>query len=422
MMSSDDENLELASSQKDVDSLNKRFYGRFPYPWAPISFPVISDAELKRTMLNQSVGAWNQDIIPRAAKIWVAGCGTNQAIYAALNFPDASIVASDISTSSLQSCKKMAEALGLQNIRIREESLNEVKYEGEFDYIICTGVVHHNAEPATPLTNIARALKATGVLELMVYNRFHRSQTTNVQKAVRIFSRAASQETDFDEEFRLAKAIITTGPFLRAIRERYTESSDAEFADAWLQPVEHSYTVESLELLAARCGLRLLLPCLNQFDYASNRTWDVSFSDSWLQTKYDNLTDRDRWRVTNLLLGKDSPMLWFYLRKDEVQYSADLERTICYQFLQSRFEKVSTTFRNYVKRRDGSYELSAFDLPYPQPSGNTLVAALLKNVTPRLNMEEAFLAAGLDPTDRKLVNEMRVFTTTPLCSHLRLLR
>ena len=420
MPSDDDENLDLVSSQQQVDSLNREFYGRFPYPWPPQSFPMISDRRLERTMLNQSIGGWNNDIIPPDADIWVAGCGTNQAIYTALKFPDAAIVASDISVSSLEISRKTAAALGLTNIAFRQESLNEVGYEARFDYVICTGVIHHNADPAVPLARLSKALKPRGVLELMVYNRFHRLMTSAVQKTVRVFSRAAGREADFGAEFRIAKAIIDAGPLPPFVREDFKDSPDARFADSWLQPVEHSYSVESLSQLAASCDLRLLAPCLTHFDYANAvLSWDTAFDDPALQTQYDALSDLDRWQVANLLLGGRSPMLWFYLCREGTDRPQDLERTLCGQFLDLRFERVHTSVRNYVRDNDGGYALNPAPMPYPRTPQNPLIGKVLERADPSRRMGDILREIGVDTASRRAVNEIRMQTTSPLCPYLK---
>src|SRR6185503_12679728 len=125
-------------------------------------------------------------VVPRSPKIWIAGCGTNQAVITALRFPAATIVASDLSVTSLQTSAGTAKQLGIANVEFRNESINKASYREEFDYVICTGVIHHNAEPKTSLDRLVEALKPAGVLELMVYNRYHRITTTAFQKAIRI--------------------------------------------------------------------------------------------------------------------------------------------------------------------------------------------------------------------------------------------
>jgi len=48
-------------------------------------------------------------------------------------------------------------------------------------------------------------LKKGGILELMVYNRYHRIITTAVQKAIRLFGGDAAGQGDFEQEFAIAK-------------------------------------------------------------------------------------------------------------------------------------------------------------------------------------------------------------------------
>jgi 2-polyprenyl-3-methyl-5-hydroxy-6-metoxy-1,4-benzoquinol methylase len=250
MRRSDDENIELVETEELTDARNNKFYSRFPFPWPPMTFPRLEDANFETRMLNQSIGNWNQSAVPANAKIWVAGCGTNQAVYTGLRFPSATITASDISTSSLEIASRRAKECALVNISFRQESLNKVSYENEFDYILCTGVIHHTANPKTALMNIARALKPTGVLELMVYNRYHRIFTTAIQKAVRLFSHSEPATTDLDDELKTVKAIIASGPLSPNLRTPLQAFPEAQLADHVMQPVEYSYTVESLADLA----------------------------------------------------------------------------------------------------------------------------------------------------------------------------
>lgn len=111
-----------------MDAINAKFYGRFPFPWLPQVFSCPTDPDFETLMLNQSIGSWNHSAIPRSPHIWVAGCGTNQAIYTALRFPKAEIVASDISTTSLELSARTASQLGITNLTFREGSINGVAY------------------------------------------------------------------------------------------------------------------------------------------------------------------------------------------------------------------------------------------------------------------------------------------------------
>src|SRR5580704_14527581 len=98
MPRSDAHNLDLATSQADVDRLNIEFYEDYPYPWPTASFERPDDPLFAALMLRQDVGDYRHATLPASgARIWVAGCGTNQAIITALRFPRAAVVGSDLS-------------------------------------------------------------------------------------------------------------------------------------------------------------------------------------------------------------------------------------------------------------------------------------------------------------------------------------
>ena len=134
----DEENLVLADSIDSVDQLLAKFYGRFPWPWRAKKFDYLEDPDFETVMVNQDVGDWRHETIPSHARVWVAGCGTNQAIHTALRFRNAKLTGSDVSTKSLALCEQNSRALGLANLELKQESINHVTYRDEFDYLVCT--------------------------------------------------------------------------------------------------------------------------------------------------------------------------------------------------------------------------------------------------------------------------------------------
>src|SRR3990170_4062464 len=152
-------NLQFIGNQAAVDKLNAEFYGEIKYPWAPCAFEKVRNPNFWTQMLSQDMGYWDGEIIPKSSKIWVAGCGTNQAIFAALKFPNSTVVASDLSKESLEICQKNAMQLHINNIDFRNESINESNYIDYFDYVICTGVIHHNSDPTIALDKLSKSLK-----------------------------------------------------------------------------------------------------------------------------------------------------------------------------------------------------------------------------------------------------------------------
>lgn len=420
MIVDDDQNLVLVDSTAAVDEINARFYGRFPFPWRPVRVDFLADPNFYTIMLSQDIGDWSHTSIPRSARIWVAGCGTNQAVFTALRFPNASVVGSDISIESLDVCSATAKQMGIANLELRRESINGAQYKEEFDYIICTGVIHHNADPKSALERIASALKPSGILELMVYNRYHRIITSAFQKAVRIIGGEADSP-DFETELAIVRSLVEKFPtdnLIATFLRPYRGNPEPALADALLQPVEYSYTVETLGKLARDCGLELLHPCGNQsIRGPETHAWNLEFGDRDLRQRYEELPDERRWQITNLLLFESSPMLWFYLQREDAGRPRKTEKRICEEFLDTCFVRANTTQRSYVSNSDGNYALLPQAVPYPAVARDRLMRTIVDSADGRKPMKELFQQNGL-PLTFAAVNRARIRLATSAFPYL----
>jgi len=409
---SDNNNVLLAADQATVDQINSRFYSRFNYPWYPRDFPYWEDNDYWRRFLCQDIGDWSLTRLPQRMKIWVAGCGTNQAIFTALKYPDAEVTGTDVSPKSIEVCRNTARQLGIDNLVLEEHSLNSNRYQEAFDYIICTGVIHHNANPATTLQALSRALRKNGVMELMVYNFYHRIITTAFQKAVHIIG-GLGKVMNAEEEYAFTRQLMHEFPVDNLVRD-YLGSLDKQeeslIADALIQPVEHSFTVESLDKMVQDCGLDMLQHCVNQFDVAEDRlSWNLPIT----HTSYQNLADTDRWQVGNLLMLEKSPMLWFYLQRKDADHPRQSEREICESFLQTTFQRAGTCKYRFLLTGPGVYENIAEPQAFPAPERPVHKNALkvFSALEPHLTMQAVIEKAGLDlsfPT----VNALRIGLST----------
>ncbi|MGB8192327.1 MAG: class I SAM-dependent methyltransferase [Chitinophagaceae bacterium] len=417
MNSTDLFNETLANTIGDVDQVNKKFYGRYNYPWPPLMLPGYPE-HIAGLFLSQDIGSWQHNRMPRNPKIWVAGCGTNQALLTALKFPEAEVTGTDISVQSLSACKKNAEQIGVKNLQLEERSLNEANYEEQFDYVICTGVIHHNAKPWITLQHLRNALKKDGILELMVYNYYQRLFTTACQKAIRNFYDATSG-INLEIELALAKKLIEGFPYdsnslMGDFLNLHALMHEAEMTDSLIQPVEYSYTIESLNEMAEGCGLELLLHCQNQFDVKNDAyTWNMNFGNAHLREKYYALPDLKRWQITNLLLCNQSPMLWFYLQRKDAGTVRQTEQQVVKEFLETRFSKSSFPVKNYVLDQNGSYQLQEKPLQYPALSQLTDpgLKKIYELVNPSVRMRDIFYQLKMKP-DFNEVNKARLKLTT----------
>lgn len=414
----EEQNLELLTGEGLVEERNKAFYNRFQFPPPPLQLHFLTDPSFERRFLNQDLGDWTHRRVPERPRILVAGCGTFQAITVALQFPTASVVGIDLSAESLATCRKAAREIGLRTLSVQEQSLTEASYAEEFDYIVCTGVIHHLDDPEAGLRALARALKPQGVLDLMVYNRFHRIPTSAYQRAIRLLL-AGVPTGDLDHGIAFTRTLLDEYP-MQGHFGQYVKNmgSEALLADTFLQPIEHSYTVESLASMVDRCGLEILSPHLSLWGKTwSSYQWNVTFATPELRTRYAGLSDLDRWKITNWLLQERSPLLWFYLQKDGSGFARKSERQVDEEFLETRFRRARATRRHFRRERDGNYVLSPASTEYPTdpvgPEKERIIAAA-DGKTP---LREILRQLEFEP-EAGLVHRLRLELTTSAFPYL----
>jgi SAM-dependent methyltransferase len=333
------------------------FYGSFPYPWRPMFFESISDPKFYPTLVRQEIA---RPELGDFKEIWVAGCGTNQALITALQFPSANVLGTDVSAKSLEICEENARSVGASNLSLRHQGIMQSDLVNQFDLVICTGVIHHNPDPRQCLARLSAALRDEGVLELMVYNVFHRREASAFQEAARIVLAANGGHGDrFLKARSLAKSIGAAGAMADYLA-KMENAHESVWADANINPCERSYDVDALWSMAEECGLIIEAPHLNAVDKLKNQClWTLDISDPSLAEAFFSLDDRSRWQVVNLLRLETSPMLWFYLRPDRNGSGRRVSEVDRNQiFLNSVAAKPSAVRYRYVLDKDGKYHIS----------------------------------------------------------------
>jgi len=109
---------------------------------------------------------------PSAPRILVAGCGTGrQAIICAKTFPQADILAVDLSRASLAYAKRKAAEYGIGNISFRQADILRLPgLQRRFDLIECTGVLHHLRDPAAGWRILRDLLAPDGLMRVALYS------------------------------------------------------------------------------------------------------------------------------------------------------------------------------------------------------------------------------------------------------------
>lgn len=242
----------------DVSDLVARQYEAYAYP-API------------TDLNAQIGAgyfelgdpkhyapliWPEGQPKQRMRILSAGCGTVQAAYLAHAHPEHEVIGVDLSSASLAHQRFLQERHRLDNLRLFQGDLRDVaRVGGSFDHIVCSGVLHHLADPDAGLAALADVLAPRGTLLLMVYGATARAGVYMVQDALR---RLQVPQTAAGVAF--ARRLVGQLPahhyaqwYVGAAAEL---EHDAAFVDTFLHPQDRAYTVPQLMDFVGRHGLK----------------------------------------------------------------------------------------------------------------------------------------------------------------------
>jgi Flp pilus assembly protein TadD/SAM-dependent methyltransferase len=152
-------------------------YEEMPYPrWvkaAQIGTPVPIESHLRaqfRLAEVRPLGSTDR------VEILVAGCGTGQhPIETAKRYAKAQVLAVDLSLSSLCYARRMARALGVQNLEYAQADILRLgAIDRRFDVIESVGVQHHLADPEAGWRTLLSLLRQNGLMLVGLYSRFAR--------------------------------------------------------------------------------------------------------------------------------------------------------------------------------------------------------------------------------------------------------
>ena len=190
----------------------------------------------------------------------VAGGGTGDAtIFLAeqLRATDAEIVHLDMSQASIALAQERAQIRGLTNIRWVHESLLNLPGLGlgRFDYINCSGVLHHLVDPDLGLKALRSVLKSDGphpgAIGLMVYASTGRTGVYQMQALMRMVNGAGGESLDEKRKIANTRDLLASLPpsnwFMRSEDLHHDhKAGDAGIYDLLLHSQDRSYSVGEL--------------------------------------------------------------------------------------------------------------------------------------------------------------------------------
>lgn len=199
-------------------------------------------------------------------RVLVAGGGTGDGlIFLAeqLRGSNNEIVYLDISRTSSSIAKKRAQIRNLNNISWLEGSILDLPEMdvGYFDYINCSGVLHHLDNPALGLSALESILADNGAIGVLVYGKYGRTAVYQVQELMRLVN---GNETD------MRKKVINTSKILEYLPPTNWFRSSSDFTtdhnqygdtgifDLFLHAVDRAFTIPELYQWIENSGLELI--------------------------------------------------------------------------------------------------------------------------------------------------------------------
>jgi hypothetical protein len=160
--------------------------------------------------------------------------------------------------------QKRAEYRGLTNITwIHDSILNIPALKlGKFDYITCTGVLHHLESPDDGLKVLADSLTDDGGMGIMVYAQYGRTGVYQMQDMLRMVNEGiTSRQEEVKNGWAVVNALPNTNWYKRGGQELSGDLGpygDVGMYDMFLHKQDRAYTVPQLYEFVEKAGLNFV--------------------------------------------------------------------------------------------------------------------------------------------------------------------
>ena len=239
-----------------VSRIVAAMYEVYPYPrWVNLTKPAPGS---RQEGLKTLLGPQHLSFLDRPFDVLVPGCGTGRkAIQIAMGFgPQARVLATDLSRSSLAYAARMAGKFQLQNIQFMQMDILDLpKFERQFDVIECTGVLVCVADPLKTWQILVDSTRAGGLVHVSLYSELARREIVRLRRDYE--SHLMTLDADYIRTYR--RQLMLTQPDVIDVLPTRSDFFDlSRCKDLLFHPVEHRFTIPQIEEYLGALGLQFL--------------------------------------------------------------------------------------------------------------------------------------------------------------------
>src|SRR5215510_463630 len=246
----------LTEIEDDVSRQVQQQYEENPYPrWAnaePPGPPLPFDRYLRRKLPAAVFRAFDKPQI----EVLIAGCGTGQhAIETAQRFSGATVLAVDLSRTSLAYAERRSRELGRSNIAYGRADILKLGSLGRsFDLIESSGVLHHLAEPFAGWRVLLSLLRPGGFMTVGLYSELARAEIV----AARAFIAERGYRATAEDIRRCRQELLDDAGRFARITESADFFSTSGCRDLLFHVQEHRLTIPQIATFLAENDLAFI--------------------------------------------------------------------------------------------------------------------------------------------------------------------
>lgn len=347
-------------------------------------------------------------------RVLVAGGGTGDSVIflaEQLKNYSAEVWYVDISQASMDIAKQRAKQRGLTNINWLHGSLLSLSEEiGKFDYISCTGVLHHLDDPLLGLTSLKRLLTDSGAMGLMLYGEYGRTGVYQMQQLMKMIN---ANEQSLADKVVNTKKILANLPATNWFTHNekflvdHIKGADNGLVDLLLHEQDRAFTILEVYQLLEQSALQL-----------------VEFSDVKMRMSYRPelyITDNDllasikqqpikaQYGIAELLVGAFKKHEFYASAASDTKASVSTLSNIPFFFPQDHYENFGTQLADAMLAKPNKLislkHISGFEFDLAATQLNYLI---FKNINGKNTLLNIFDQVRIELNDQSLDNNQLI--------------